>query len=270
MNKNNSNLNIEQEFRCPKCFLIPFIKIIPKKNNFSIKSNCTNNHSFEKTFNQFQILLNQNKNKLKCSICEKKFFSNDLFYYCSNCFNFYCMNDGENHKMKEKHKIILNNKFDSLCSEHEGNSLIGYCEKHNKNYCFYCSHFKENNNKNFDDFNENEIKNFENQMKINEKEIKNLVFMFNNAKKNFKEFENNFFVFKDNFLKKIKFMNEIIQFYKKKKHENNINFQMVANIKNNIFNLNIIKQSILNKINNFIKEINEITEIISEKEDSKK
>ena len=107
-------------------------------------------------------------------------------------------------------------------------------------------------------------------MKINENDIKNLVFMFNNAKKNFKEFENNFFVFKDNFLKKIKFMNEIIQFYKKKKQENNINFQMVANIKNNIFNLNIIKQSILNKINNFIKEINEITEIISEKKDSKK
>ena len=43
-------------------------------------------------------------------------------------------------------------------------------------------------------------------------------------------------------------MNEIIDFYKKKKIENDINYQMKSNIQNNYFNLNQIKDKIQNKL----------------------
>ena len=61
-------------------------------------------------------------------------------------------------------------------------------------------------------------------------------------------------------------MNKIIDFYKKKKIENEINYQMKSNIENNYFNLNQIKDEIQNKLNNQSKEINELISLISKNE----
>ena len=55
-------------------------------------------------------------------------------------------------------------------------------------------------------------------MKKNEKILKEIeLLLFNNYKKLSKDLENNFNTFKDNINKRINFMNEIINFYKKKK-----------------------------------------------------
>ena len=54
-------------------------------------------------------------------------------------------------------------------------------------------------------------------MKKNENIINEIELLFNNYKKLFKDLENNFNTFKDNINKRIKFMCEIINFYKKKK-----------------------------------------------------
>ena len=45
-------------------------------------------------------------------------------------------------------------------------------------------------------------------------------------------------------------MCEIINFYKKKKIESDINYQMKYNIENNNFDLSLIQQNIKNKLNN--------------------
>ena len=47
--------------------------------------------------------------------------------------------------------------------------------------------------------------------------LKKLIYYLKVIKKLFNDLENNFNKFKDNINKKIKFMNEIINFYKKKK-----------------------------------------------------
>ena len=61
-------------------------------------------------------------------------------------------------------------------------------------------------------------------------------------------------------------MNEIINFYKIKKIESHINFQMKSNITNNYFNLNKIKQNIENKLSNQTKEINELKILLKKNE----
>ena len=64
-------------------------------------------------------------------------------------------------------------------------------------------------------------------------------------------------------------MNEIINFYKKKKIESNINYQMKYNIENNNFDLNLIKQNIKNKLNIQINEINQLITILKSNENNK-
>ena len=54
-------------------------------------------------------------------------------------------------------------------------------------------------------------------MNKNENILKEIELLFNNYKKLFIDLEDNFNIFKDNLNKKIKFMYEIINFYKKKK-----------------------------------------------------
>ena len=153
-----------------------------------------------------------------CVLCENennKQLSN-VYYYCSNCYKFYCIKHGETHKFKEGHKIFFTKNFDSCCTEHNGNTVVGYCKNHNKNYCIRCNHFNENNKKIDEELDDDKINYFENEMKKNENIIKEIDLLFNYYKKLFKDLENNFNTFKDNNNKNIKFMNEIINFYKKK------------------------------------------------------
>ena len=168
------------------------------------------------------------------------------------------MKHGKTHNLKEGHNIFLNINFDSICIEHNGNTFIGYCSNHNKNYCLRCKHFIENNEKIEKELDDEVIKNYEIEMKRNEKIIKEIESMFDDYKKILNDLENNFKTFKDNINKKINFMNEIIEFYKKKKIESDINYQMKANIINNYFDLTEIKQIIQNSLNNQKKKINKL------------
>ena len=130
------NLINNKEYRCPKCYLIPFINIFTNENKLFMSFKCTNNHSSTKPFDEMQIMTKTNpiSNHL-CVLCENennKKISN-IFYYCSTCYKFYCFNHGEKHNLKEGHKIFLSKNFDSICTEHNGTSVIGYCTNHNKN-----------------------------------------------------------------------------------------------------------------------------------------
>ena len=176
---NSLIITSNQEYRCPKCFLIPFIKIFSNENNLFMSIKCTNNHFYSKSFEEMQIMFKTNL--ISCDICENENkenknnnLSNSLFY-CPNCYKFFCIKHRENHNLKEGHKILFNNNFDNNCFEHNGNTVIGYCKNHNKNYCLRCIHFNEN-NKNFDEeLNEQQIKDYENGIEI----IKKLLMKLN-------------------------------------------------------------------------------------------
>ena len=70
-------------------------------------------------------------------------------------------------------------------------------------------------------------------------------------------------------IKKINFMNEIINDYKNKIKQSAVNYQMKANIQVNHFDLTEIKQKINNKISEQNKEINELIKLLKRREDAK-
>ena len=259
-----------QEYRCPKCSLIPFIEISNNENKLFMSIKCINNHYYSEPFEKMEMICKTGPiSNYTCENCENE--TNEkkkipIFYYCSICFKFFCFKHGELHKLKENHKIFFNKKFDSSCSEHNGTTVIGYCSNHNKNYCMLCNHFEENNKKFDEKLNNIQIQYYENIMIKNEEIINLIENLFNNYKKIFKELENNFYIFKDNIYKKIKFMNEIINFYKTKSIECDINYQMKSNIENNFFNLSKINKNLLNKMNFQIKEMNEIILLLKQKD----
>ena len=253
-----------KEYRCQKCLLIPFIDIFTKENKLFMTTKCTNNHSYSKPFDE--MLKNTTKNPISnyfCFLCEKEKKISKIYYYCSNCYLFYCFEHGEIHKFKEGHEIFLSKSFDNKCFEHNGNSVVGYCKNHNKNYCVRCEHFKENNKKIDEELSKDKINYFENAMKKNEKIIKEIELMFNDYEKLFQKLKNNFYSFKHNINKKIQFMYDIINFYKKKKDESEINYQMKFNIKNNFFDLNLFKEKINKKFNHNTNEIKELITILN-------
>ena len=265
----SSNQNNNQEYRCPKCSLIPFIQIINEDNKVLMETKCLNNHIYSKPFDEMQKLCKYSPiSNCICDNCEQNL--SNFFYYCSVCYKFFCVEHGKLHKLNIGHEIFLNKNFDSICFEHNGPTVIGYCPNHNKNYCLKCSHYKENNKKVDEELNDEEIKIYEKEIIKNENIIKEINNLFQDYKNTFKEFEYNFSLYKDNIKKKIEFFNEIINFYKKKKKENDTNYQMKANIENNSFDLTQIKQNIQNKFIEQIKEMKEMIKLFKQKEEKKK
>ena len=158
-----SNSEIENkivEYRCPKCWLIPFINLSLNENKLFMTTKCTNNHNYSNSFDEMKKILTQNT--ITNNICEKCEIENinkkinEIEYYCSICFKFFCSKHGKNHK--HQNKIINIKNIDNICYEHSDNSIIGYCSNHNKNYCMFCSHFNENNQKLFKILSEEEFK----------------------------------------------------------------------------------------------------------------
>ena len=261
---------MEKELRCPKCSLIPIIEIKLEGNRLFISTKCTNNHCYNVPFEKMEMLFKTSPiSKNICASCTNENRVNlnleKVICYCSVCYKFFCLIHGKEHNLKEDHKIIYNKKFDSICSEHDGTTTIGYCARHNKNYCVFCSDFIENDRKIKEKLNNEQIKQYEKEMDKNEEIINELDMIFNNYKKNYKELKNNFLLFKMNMNKKIEFMKEIINFYKIKNNESDLNYQMKANIKRNSFDLTEIKQNISNKLYKQIKEINDMVNFIKQK-----
>ena len=159
---NNNN----KEYRCPKCSIIPFINIFTNENKLFMSTKCTNNHNYSKTFDEMEKISKTNSiSNYSCPLCENDKKLSNVYYYCSNCYKFYCIKHGETHNLKENHKIFISKNFDSSCTEHNGNTVVGYCKNHNKNYCIRCNHFNENNKKIDEELNDNEINYYENEMK---------------------------------------------------------------------------------------------------------
>ena len=273
LSTNSLKIINDQDYRCPKCSLVPFIYISNNENKLFMSIKCTNNHIYSKNFNEMQIMCR--KSQISNCICDKCEIENkknsNISFYCSSCYKFFCFDHREFHKLKENHQVFfLNNNLDSICFEHNGPTVIGYCPNHNKNYCFKCSHFIENNKKIDEELNDEQIKKYENEIIKNEIIIKEINNLFNDYKNIFKEFENNFSLYKNNIKKRIEFINEILNFYKNKKKENDTNYQMKANIENNYFDLTQTKKNLKNKLSEQINEMKEMINLLKNKEEKKR
>ena len=262
--------------RCPKCFLIPSIKIYEEDNKLKLNFICPNNHEFNELF---ESLYNKSKidiENIQCKICNNKKLKNK-FYLCNECNNFYCKKCKKEHNKEKNHLCININKCDSVCKIHN-KDLLGYCEEHKKNYCNYCTD-NQHDFKRYKFIYDEEMNNYLNIIKKYEDKIKN-----NNQKLNLfaKKIEDLLETIK-NLIKnsqinesiEINFQKEIINTYKYMKEQKNLNYQIIENVRNimkmpiktelnkNIMNI-INKNEIL--IENFIDEIKLELGILKENE----
>ncbi len=262
-------------FRCPECSLIPFIEIINNDNKLTMKTFCTNNHTFNEPFDKMQMMCKSvPKSKYFCSVCGKVKNDNpnqtdEIFYYCSICFKFYCYNHGKIHKLKDGHNIYFHDCFDNICFQHNGTSVIGFCREDNKNYCKRCECFGENKKNVDEELNVKQIEKYEKEIENNKKILKEIDDLFKNYKKTFNELENTYALYKQNMTKKINFMNELVNDYKDKLKESALNFQMKANIEINHFDLTGIKPIINSKISEQNEEIIAFIQLLKSKMKSK-
>ena len=239
-----------------------FLKDEDNRNKFSkIKCICKNNNNQE--FHQ----------KLFYCIKDKIFLGNHLY------------EEHLNHSEYENY-LIEKEKFDSFCKSHNA-KINKFCSICNKNLCNQCLEYhkhkeKINNNENF-------IKDFYNEITDCENKI------FNNKIKEAK----NFFKKMDdtiNYVNSIcqnkgliddinkyinlnslmfKYLNEVYYFYNERNKNNNLNYQIVYNLKkifeqfsipkifecyeNNVNYLKLFKKYI-NNVNNFILKIEELSD----------
>ena len=260
-----------QEYRCPQCHLIPFIEVTIDQNKISMTTKCVNGHSITDTIDKMQMKCKNNADYY-CQLCvnknkEIKNQNDQKLYYCYKCFKFFCYNHGKNvHVMKDGHNIYFNDSYDNICFDHNGNTLVGYCEKDNKNYCLKCNHFGENNKHIEDEFTDEQIKKYESEYDKNKQMINEIESLFKNYKKMFKEFEDNFTIFKNNIYKKNEILKELINVYKKKQSECSLNYQIKANVEINHFDFSQKKQIISNQINAQINAIEDLIKMFKAKD----
>ena len=77
-----------REFRCPQCYLIPFINITNTENKLIISIKCTNDHNDSKSFEEMlNLCLISNYSCFSCLNENRINYNNNeqILNYCSKC-----------------------------------------------------------------------------------------------------------------------------------------------------------------------------------------
>ena len=281
--KINDNIFLEENIiRCPICHLIPFISIDHSNKETKINFKCLNDHIISKPLKEFCEENKNNKtNVIKCNKCEEKEISK--LNYCIKCYCFYC--EKENHSLNEGHNILIPiNKLDSYCfdEEHKKNNVNYFCFIHNKNICEECKnfhHIKDKTTK-IHTLTKREIKEIQNNIVSSKEsltEIENDVNLYiSDLEKLIEEIKREFNIFKENKELEINLAINLINTYQLKKEDNNLNYQIINNIRNFPFTDYNISQfndliDILEVKNNILDEIinnNEMEDLNKSNDDS--
>ena len=238
--QNHSFYDLHNIPRCPECNLISSLKLYYKEGKPIINYYCENFHrgaiSLQDYLNEYN---NHSLLKQKCQECYKnqKEVQTD-FFYCYKCNKFICHSCILNHPTKEKHNVINIERFDSFCKIH-CNSFYSYCIKCKKNICVYCypeheSHELINLSKyNYNKETKNEL---EEEIEFIEKKIKDLDILKEEIISEIDQLK------RSNELE-IKLYKLLINTYKYEESQNNLNYNVIQNIKNfeEIFGLNKIQ-----------------------------
>ena len=268
----NSNINLNNKFinnieieylthRCEKCFLLlKFNNLFFYKNNIYIRYICYNQHEGIDTIeNIYKKTSNYSLNYILCNVCKKSVFDNNTIsfnlctienkIYCSEHL-YYCLNHPD--------KVININDIDFYCKNYI-NKNIFYCENCEENFCDnYDQLNKHNNHKcfiieneylkiNLDEIENNIKKNIE----IYNKNIKSINNFLNQIKEKvgvvYTKIEILFKNYINNNLLSLRFCIETFLLYKIKfKEKNNINYNIIFNLKNFCFNINLNEFNIIN------------------------
>ena len=229
MNTNNVNdILLDNISRCPECNLISSLSLHYKERIPYINYYCENNHKgnisleeYMKKYNKYSLY------KEKCSECNKNQNEiNDDFFFCYKCNKFLCPSCIINHPSNDRHNLTKINRYDASCKIHY-NYYCFYCNKCNKNLCIYCKNEHESHDikdlikfKNSYDINkiEEKIKSIKNKIN-NLEEIKNKIIYEIDEIKKLSELE-------------IKYFNILLNSFKYEENQNNINYNIIENIKN--------------------------------------
>lgn len=232
----------EQEkkvFRCGKCLKIPLLGLIYENNDLYVEYYCLNKHEKE-YYNKLQYDIFKNTfqeifTKKKCE-CGKQ-FDEKPFYYCTNCQEkqFYCDTNSRIHKRID-HILIPLEKFDIYCDCHH-DEFISFCKEDKINLCIkekkkHINHEKED----IIRLNIDDVKNYEKKIE----QLKNKLGEFKIYLNKFEEdiqmneesIKKNKIRYINNVEKEIDFLETILNNYKMKTKQNNLNYQIIQNVKN--------------------------------------
>ena len=227
--------------RCELCNLIPLININYEQNIPMISYECQNKH--KNTLNLSEYLKVNKKNSIfkeKYNECKE---TNDNSYFCSKCNKFLCKECSNKHSDKNNHMLIQNDRFDSICNLH-GNTFSSYCINCKSNLCVYCIN-KHIQHKiiNLSNIIPSEVEKKELFVKLNE--LKNLIDKIEEVKNNIiKELDK----LKENNSIEIKFILELLGTFEYENKKNNINFNVIQNLKNFQIEFNRNKFNLVNNI----------------------
>ena len=229
INKKNmiiNNFNFNDIPRCPNCNLICSLSLNYKEG--IIKYKCENNHFGDLLFDDYMTLYNKYSIlKEKCSNCDKN--QNETkgdFFFCTKCLQFLCNSCQINHPNGINHNIINFKRYDALCKEHS-NFYDNYCIKCEKNLCIYCKdqhinhHLIDLSQNNFSKEIQNQLHNIKIFLESKLKELNILIQQFNSILKNMTQRYNLF-----------KIYSNLISTYEFEETQNNLNYNIINNLKN--------------------------------------
>ena len=235
MTSNDANIDSDIDMdldnipRCPECNLISSLKLHYKEGKPYIKYYCENKHNGEISLGEYIQKYNSHSLlKEKCQECNKS--QNEVkgdYLYCCKCNKFLCNICIVNHPNNENHDTINFKKYDSFCKIHS-NSFSIYCSKCKQNLCLFCKNKHESHelidlskyNYSFQPKNK-----FEDIIKNLEKKIEDLDIIKQNISseidkvKKFSEME-------------IKFFTLLVNTFNYESSRNNINYNVIQNLKN--------------------------------------
>ena len=235
--ENNCDINLEEQAaspgidnitRCPECNLISSLNLNYQGGKPMINYLCENNHKGNISLDEYLQKYNTHSlSKQKCEECNKA--QNEAkgdYFYCSLCKKFLCYSCLLKHPNNGKHNTINYNRYDSYCKTHS-NSFCSYCTKCKKNICVYCDLEHESHEKiNLSKFNykEESKKKLEEDIKKIEKKITDLDIIKEEI------------ILEIDKLKKaneaeMKFFKLLISTYKYRETQNNINYNVIQNLK---------------------------------------
>ena len=230
--------------RCDSCNLIPLFNIDYEDESPIISYECQNNH--KNKLKLIDYMKKSKKNsifKINCNECNSDNKVNSFF--CSKCNKFICKECCIKHSDTNKHIIMNNDKFDSICIIHS-NTFSSYCLNCKANLCVYCiKEHKEHKIIFLENIimTENEINEFMN--KINK--IKNITNKIEDIKNNIiKELDK----FKEINNLEIQFISELLGTFEYENKKNNINYNVIQNLKNYEKKYNKQKYNILEEVFN--------------------
>ena len=161
---------------CPECHESTSISI---NDNYKISiKNCKNGHKKENMLiSEFELTQKIDITKIICANCKinnMNKMENHEFYRCINCKEDLCPSC-KNKEHDSKHIIINYEKKNYICDEH-GEAYIYYCDDCKNNICYSCE--KHNNHKKIDfgfRKNKNDLENELNQFKDSIDRVKQIV-----------------------------------------------------------------------------------------------